>query len=128
MTATAEFARRHYPNISDELIKRNLLEIQIVLDDHRQCASCHCLDMCEDRLNTAGYCPVLYLAPAGYMTIDYAACKHNPKGVIPKALDKRSKLKLVNKKTEHPVKIGQTVFDIMEGLNIDTQLGREGQA
>jgi len=72
------YARAKFPDISDQLIQRNLCEIITAYDAEYKCKSC-CMgiDMCSELINSAGYTYRMIFQPSGWIKIVYVPCMFN---------------------------------------------------
>ncbi len=72
------YARKKIPDISEELIHRNLCEIITAYDAELTCKSC-CMgiDMCPELMNSAGYTYTMLIQPSGWIKIEYSPCMFN---------------------------------------------------
>lgn len=72
------YARIKFPEITDELIERNLCEIMTAYDAEFKCKSCCVgIDMCPELINSAGYTYSMILQENGWIKIEYVHCMFN---------------------------------------------------
>jgi len=71
------YARTKFPNISDELINRNVCEIITACDAESKCKACMGVDMCAELINSAGYTYKMILQPSGWIKTEYVPCEFN---------------------------------------------------
>lgn len=70
------YARSKFPNISDELVRKNYLEILQAYEGNNKCLGClWTFGDCNDR----GHYPVMSLQPNGYISLTWQRCQKGAK-------------------------------------------------
>ena len=74
ITKLRQYAKYYFPEISDELIRKNYSEVVAGMESVERCSACR---TCRNECFSKGYVTKMRLHTDGYMTIEMQACEKN---------------------------------------------------